>query len=166
MKKNVFILPLTVLTLLTLMAVPAVATPLPFIELLPGSKINVWLGPYTISVSDTTHVSHGWATGPGDDPPFDVYPDWNEMSGRQRGEFMGTADFKLYINNEEIELRRSQWYDRDSDPDIMSILYWIVFDPDTFTPGLYTFRGEYSIMWDGTLHTISQSVSVIFVPDV
>jgi hypothetical protein len=132
----------------------------PLLDRLRGQRINLITGTgTTFRTGDTTHIVHGWTSQPGSGLP---YPPWSEMTGPQKREFLSTASFELYILGDPIPLQRHQWYDREAD--VMWVIYWTEFEPDTFAPVslIYDFRGVWSIEFDDTLHSfeIIQGITV------
>lgn len=156
MKKTISILTLTTLVLSFFAIAPAstvtVVTP-PLMERLRGQQINLNMGDTLFFTNDATNVWHGFYTGP---PP--EWPLWREMSGRQKSEYMCTTSFKLFIDNEEVRLRRYQWYDRQED--VMYVLFWIEFSPNTFPPDQYVFRGEWYFEFNGDSYSQTSQITV------
>lgn len=131
----------------TLLTTSASAVPPP-LDRLPGQRINIVTAEGTeFKTGETTHVVHGWSIA------------WSNLTRKQKVEFVLTAQFYLYVNGEHIYLLRSAlWYDRDADD--MHSLRYIVFDPYTFDPGTYEFRGVWYREENGVPQIYENTVTV------
>jgi len=153
------------LVLAVLLALPVLATAPtspPLLERLNAKYFKINLFPdgsvKEISESETTFVMNGWTSEPGPPLPED-YPNWREMSGKEKNEFLKTASFELYIDDVPVRLHRNQWYDHVNG--VFSVLYYVVFPSYTFEADTYEFRGEWSLDFHGTAYTHTSTVSVI-----
>jgi hypothetical protein len=129
--KKKILVPIFVVFMLVLSLTPVYAAPptrLPILnKLTKYHRVNL-LRPYPpdplqdigVPIGDTTFVTHGWVTGgeliidPDTGEPV-LFPTWSEMTGKQKKEFLKTANFELSFDGTTIELQRFQWYDARSD---------------------------------------------------
>ena len=160
------------LVLVFLLVLPVYAKP-PIFDELRGWRINVVNGrPWheignPVPVSVYTHVAHGFVTGPSNIPgdPFENYPHWDEMSLRQKFEFLFTARFTLFVDGKPMRLHVNFWYGYDEQQmqNELSKIFWIEFETYTFEPGFHRFTGIWSIRYNGEWIVELKSWDILFV---
>jgi len=132
-------------------SVTSVSAVPPPLHRLPGQRINIATGEGTeFLTGETTHIVHG------------VVDTWSNMTLKQKIEFVLTADFDLFINGRYVRLRPYLWYDREMDD--MYILWVRVFEPYTFPPGSYEFKGIWYYERDGVPESFENTVTVTVLP--
>ncbi len=121
----------------------------PPLDKLPGQRINIATGEgTTFYTSNITHVVHGWQV-----------LGWKNLTRDQKIEFVKTAQFYLFINEHRVhKLKAGLWYDEDADA--MYSLRAIVFEPYTFAPGTYSFRGVWYVESGGEPISYENTVTV------
>jgi hypothetical protein len=118
---------------------------------LKGNRINIWPDEVEIPIDENSFVCHGW-----------LGLSWKDLSKQEQNTYKETHGFNLYIDDEPVELKEwKKYYKTLGDyQDVMQFLFYIQFEPNSFAPGTYTFRGEH---WNST-HTITRYVEVTFNP--
>jgi glucose dehydrogenase len=91
--------------------------------LLPGTRINIYSeDSYSITKIETTHVWHGFRSS--------FVDPWSTLSEEQQTEFLTTAKWHFFVNDEEVSLDHVLRYDEKNDA--MWSLYYRVFPPGYF----------------------------------
>jgi len=67
------------------------------------------------------------------------------MTETEKQEFLQTASFRLIVDGQTIELNKVLWYGSGE----KWILFYVEFDPDTFSPGKHEFSGIWHLEWNG-----------------
>jgi hypothetical protein len=132
----------------------------PFFDILleRGWRINVfngnpWVGMgIPVPINEYTYVLHGWASDP-----------WKDYTPEQKREFITTASFELWVDDEPINLRRYHWYANTEGNDDMQIIFWVEFKQYTFDVGFHTFEGRWYREVDGVPEVIDRSWDIFFV---
>ncbi len=90
------------------------------IDLLPGTRINVASqGEFEVSADETTHVWHGFDSDP-----------WSTLTEDEQTEFLATAKWHFYVNDQEVPLTHIVRYDEVED--VVHSTYYRVFPPNYF----------------------------------